>query len=272
MPEQIPSPPRNLRVRCFEHTDRWLRRVGNFLMAVQEGFWLGCLSPDDLNAITANHFGASQYYKSIEHNMSGFLPWEAPLVERHFRPGSRVLVAGAGAGREILALRRAGYEAQGFECSLSLIEAGREMFDRLREPYNVVACAPDQVPSGPSDCDALIIGWGAYTHIPTKVRRVRFLQALKQRSVRGSPLMLSFFTRKDHSSSESLVDSTAAAVRFVLPWRKERFEAGDRLEWSRYVHRFTRQELEAELTEAGFSPAHYAQDSDFSGHAIAFGN
>lgn len=34
-----------------------------------------------------------------------------------------MLIAGAGAGREILALREAGYEAKGFECGLPLIRA-----------------------------------------------------------------------------------------------------------------------------------------------------
>lgn len=268
---QIVLARRRFRVRCFEHADRWFTRLGKLLAAVHEGFWLGYLSANDLNAITADHFEASQFYQSTEHNLSGFLPWEAPLVERYFQPGLRLLIAGAGAGREILALRKAGYEAEGFECSLPLIRAGQEIFDRLGERYDVVACAPDAVPAGPPDSDGLIVGWGAYTHIPTKARRVTFLQALKKRSVPGSPLILSFFTRNNRSMADNVLDHTATAVGFVLRARKESFEAGDRLEWGRYVHRFTRQELEAELTEAGFSPAYYGQDSDFSAHAVAFG-
>jgi hypothetical protein len=254
--EQTLSPRRTFRVRCFENTDRWFTRVGRLLAAVHEGFWLGCLSADDLNAITSSHFDASQLYKSTAHNLSGFMSWEASLVERYFQPGSRVLVAAAGAGREILALRKAGHEAEGFECSLPLVRAGKEIFDRLGERYSVVASAPDSVPSGPADYDALVLGWSAYTHIPTKVRRVAFLEALKCRSVPGSPLMLSFFTRRGRSSSDRTVDGTAAAARFLFRGRKDRFEPGDRLEWSRYVHRFTQRELEAELEDGGFSPAY----------------
>ena len=103
---------------------------------------------------------------------------------------------------------------------MPLIRAGQEIFDRLSERYDIVACAPDSVPGGPPDYDGLIVGWGAYTHIPTRVRRVAFLQALKQRSVSGSPLMLSFFTRDDASLSNTILDRTAIAVRFVLQVRK----------------------------------------------------
>ena len=191
------------------------------------------------------------------------------MLERHFRKGSRILVAGAGAGREILALRKAGYEAEGFECSVPLIRAGQEIFNRLGEPFCIIPCEPDTVPSGLPTYDALIVGWGAYTHIPTKVRRVTFLQALRQRSVPGSPLMVSFFTREAGSALNSIVQRTAAVSGFLLRGRNRPFEAGDRIEWSRYVHRFTRRELEAELEAGGFSLEYYEEDSDSSAHAVA---
>ena len=162
--EQIAGARRRFRVRCFKYADRWFARIGKLLSAVHEGFWLGYLSADDLNAITADHFSASQLYKSREHNLSGFLPWEAPLIERYFQRGCKILIAGAGAGREVLALRKAGYEAEGFECSLPLIRAGQEIFDHLGERYDIITCAPDAVPSGTPDYDGLIVGW---VHIRT---------------------------------------------------------------------------------------------------------
>lgn len=69
--------------------------------------------------------------------------------------------------------------------------------------------------------------------------------------------------------SDIVLDRTAMTVRFVLQAREEIFEVGDHLEWSRYVHRFTQEELHAELTEAGFTLACYGQDSDCSAHAVA---
>jgi hypothetical protein len=268
--ERIASRARTFRVRCFGHADRWFNLLARVMTGLHEGFWLGCLSGDDLNTVTAEHFGKSRFYRSTEHNLSGFFNWEAPLLERHIRQGSRILVAAAGAGREILALRKAGFYAEGFECNLPLVSAGQEIFERLGEANHIIPCAADSVPPGPQTYDALIIGWSAYTHIPTKIRRISFLQALRQRAVPGSPLIVSFFTRNEHSPIENVVYRTGATVRFLLRGRKEPLEPGDHLEWSRYVHRFTRGELEAELRSAGFSVAHYGEDSETSAYAVGY--
>lgn len=101
-----------------------------------------------LNAITGEHYAVSRESASTERNHRGFFDWELRAVNRYFPPGSRVLVAAAGGGREVLALRRAGYQAQGFECNPALVEASRVMFAELGEPDGVTLCPPDQVPAG----------------------------------------------------------------------------------------------------------------------------
>lgn len=50
------SPVRRSRVKSFDLADRWLNRLGRFANAMHEGFWLGCLNADELNAVTAEHF------------------------------------------------------------------------------------------------------------------------------------------------------------------------------------------------------------------------
>jgi hypothetical protein len=114
---------RRRRVRCFKTADGWYNRFVRLASVLHEGFWLGCLSTEDLNAITASHYQESREYPSEEHNLRGFFDWEASALGRYFRPGSRILVAAAGGGREVLALRRAGYEAEGLECSAALVGA-----------------------------------------------------------------------------------------------------------------------------------------------------
>jgi hypothetical protein len=256
---------RKFRTQCFEHADRWFNRFVELMKALQEGFWLGCLSADDLNAVTAKHFDESQFYASTEHNLSGFFNWEPPLLDRYFRPGSRILVAAGGAGREIIALRKIGFDAEGFECSLPLVHAGRKMFDQLGESKYVTHCPPDSVPAGPPIYDGLIVGWSAYTHIPTKPRRIAFIQALRQRARPHSPLLISFFTRQTHAY-DAVAYRTATLSRFFLRGNKE-LDPGDHIEWGRYVHRFTRDEVEAELKTAGFGVAHYSEENG-AGQAV----
>jgi hypothetical protein len=228
-------PARKFRIKCFDHADRWFKRVVGVMTAVHEGVWLGCLSADDLNAVTAKHFDESQFYASKAHNVSGFSDWESPLLDRYFR-------------------RKVGFDAEGFECSLPLVRASQEIFGQLGESKYVTYCPPDTVPSGLPVYDGLIVGWSAYTHIPTTLRRIAFLQALRQRALPHSPLLISFFTRLP-DSRDDLVYRTARLCRFFGD--RELLSLGDHLEWRRYVHRFARDELEAELRTAGFRIEHY---------------
>jgi hypothetical protein len=258
--EQVDQHAPEFRVRCFEEADRWFTRLVRLMTALHEGFWLGCLSADGLNRVTVGHFGKSQYFASKEHNLSGLFDWEVPVIDRYFRRGSRILVAGAGAGREVLALRKEGFDADGFECSLPLILASQRIFDELGESKHLVHCAPDDVPPGPAIYDGVIVGWGVYAYIPTRLRRILFLQSLRERARPHSPLLISFFAERSGSWDESVVYRTAALTRLLLGGRKEPLELGDHLEDGRYFHRFTRDEMEEELKTAGFRLAHYAED------------
>jgi len=260
--EENIRPVRRSRVKGFDLADRWVNRLGRFASAMHEGFWLGRLNADELNAVTAEHFDQSQYYASTEHNLSGFFGWEKSVVDQFFRRGSRILVAGAGGGREVLALRKAGFDAEGFECSVPLVRASEQIFDRLGESRYVTLCEPDRVPQGPRIYDGLVVGWTVYTHIPTTARRVAFLQALNERALSNSPLLVSYFARHGRASDDVLVHRTAKLWRLLLRGRKEPLEMGDRINYARFVHSFTSDEVEAELRAAGFRSAHHGAEGD----------
>src|SRR5260370_14730923 len=84
---------RRSRVKYFDLADRSLNRLVRFTNAMHEGFWLGCLNADELNAVTAEHFDQSKYYASTEHNLSGFFGWEKSVLDRFFRRRSRIVGA-----------------------------------------------------------------------------------------------------------------------------------------------------------------------------------
>ena|SRR5581483_2296373 len=256
------------RVKCFLRADRWFNRLVNLERALHKGFWLGCLSPDDFNVITAEAYKTSQHLASAEHIQSGLLDWESCLVGRHFPKGSRILVAAAGAGREVLALRKAGFSAEGFECNLRLLSAAQKAFEEARESSFVAFCPPDTVPPGPQIYDGLLVGWGGYTHIPARVRRIAFLRALRLRALPQAPIMLSFFTRDGYSRYDAISYHTAKVFRILSRAGGEALEPGDDLDWSQYVHRFLPSEVEQELKTAGFRIVHYKEGGG-AGQAVA---
>jgi hypothetical protein len=256
---------RQRRLRYFKRADSWCNRFVKLLLGVHEGLWLGYLSIDELNAITAEHYGRSNESASQEHNMRGLFDWELRAVNRYFPPGSHVLVAAAGGGREVLALRRAGYTAEGFECNPALMEAGNAMLKELGMPRCITLSPPDRVPPGLNMYGGVVVGWCAYTHVPTRARRVEFLSALRGRISPGSPVLLSFFTRGGDSRYDAVVYRMATLTRSVVRARREPIELGDHLNWS-YSRWFTRAEIEAELREAGMRLVHFGEVGD--GHAV----
>jgi hypothetical protein len=253
------------RVRWFKQADQWFTRWISIAGALHEGFWLGCLRPDDLDAITAGHYGQSLEYASAEHNQRGLFDWERVVVEQYFQPGSRILVAAAGGGREVLALRRAGFQAEGFDCSPTLVQAADAIFNRLGEPRGVTLCPSGEVPSGPALYRGLVVGWSGYTHIPARQRRIAFLQQLRNRALPGTPVLVSFFPREGSSRSETLIYRIARISRVLFRKRKEQPELGDHLGWC-FSHTFTREDIEAELQAAGFRPVFYSEIGE--GHAV----
>ena len=259
--QQKLAPP-SFRAKAFAVADRWFHRLVNLEKALYKGFWLGCLGPDDRNAVTTACYRGSRNILSAEYIQSGLFEWEASLVERYFLKGSRILVAAAGTGREILALRKAGFSAEGFECNLNLVAAGHKVFQQIGEKNGIAFCPPDDVPQGPRIYEGLIVGWGGYMHIPTRLRRIRFLQALRKRALPQCPLLISVFIRSRSSRYDTITWRTANMCRLVFRARSKPLEPGDDLDLGYFIHRFSRADLETELNAAGFGMLHYGEDGD----------
>ena len=256
-----------LRVRLYCWIELWTSRIIRLAGAIHEGFWLGCLDAEDLGDIAVHWFGKSKWYNSPEHNLSGFYAWEQEMISKYYRPNSRILVAAAGGGRELIALHRAGFRADGFECTPNLVETSRRALKDFDIPSEVFLCPPNEVPTGLPMYDGLIIGWGAYMLIPGSARRISFLRKLHQMGPPGAPILLSFFVKSGKSRAEALAFRIARTVRFFRGKVKEPLEYGDHLREDGYHHCFDRTELEAELKAGGFRMCHFS-DVEY-GHALA---
>jgi hypothetical protein len=92
-----------------------------------------------------------------------------------------------------------------------------------------------------------------------------FLTELRKRAGPRGPILLSFFTRTEWSPYDDLTYRLARASRFFVGREKELVERGDHLT-SQFIHFFKREELGAELQEAGFTLAYFSEEP--YGHAI----
>ena len=255
----MPPPAPRLRVRVYLLLDRWLQGWVRLLGILHEGFWLGCLDPEDLTAITIRSYQQSRMYNGREHNQSGLFPWERETIDRFFRPSSRILVAASGGGRELIALHRLGFQADGFECTPGLVETSRRLLQELGVPSNVMHCPPNDVPLELTPYDGLIVGWTAYTHISGSDRRIAFLRKLHASVPPEAPILVSFWVREGASPDEGRAFRLAKWFRSLRGRRAEPLEPGDHVTDRGYHHCFAKAEIEAEFKAGGFRMCHYSQ-------------
>jgi hypothetical protein len=113
--------------------------------------------------------------------------------------------------------------------------------------------------------DGVVIGWGSYMLVRGRQRRIELLRALRTRARPEAPFLLSFFTRRGTPRALRMIARIGNLVASL--GRRDRVEVGDDLTPD-FVHRFTPQEIRAEVCEAGLEPRFYG-DTDY-GHAVAF--
>jgi SAM-dependent methyltransferase len=237
--------------------------------------WLGVLDNRDLNAVTAvgyNHSG----FETKEHNSMGLWEWEEAIVDQIFDNCRTLLVAAAGGGRETIALAKKGFHVTAFDSSDALTSACRTNISRAKVGAVILDAEPDKVPEGLKIYDGLIVGRGAYHHIPGQQTRIRFLQMCRNHLAPGAPIFLDdFHVLKAHSYGSSIVANIARFVRW-LRRSPDSIDFGDHLNSVNYYHRFRRDEIEFELNESGFRLGLYAETPWPHGegvkmvHAIAY--
>jgi len=226
------------------------------LKAGHQAIWLGMLDAKALNEVTNASYMPSSGFGSQEHNLMGFYPWEDDVIRRFFSRCQTVLVAGAGGGREVIALAKRGIKVTAFDCSKYLTNACRNNLKESHLSALVLISLPDAVAESLDSYEGLVVGRGVYHHIPGRKKRIHFLQQCRKHLKPGAPVFLSdFFTRPQRSPGLQCIRSIAQFVRWIRR-SHESVELGDSLTTA-FQHLFIPHEIESELAEAGFKLEHY---------------
>jgi hypothetical protein len=257
------------------HTYLWSQglkaRLIGLIQSLFTGFWLGILSRSDLDSVDDAYYvgvGGKQKgpidYANTEYNKRGLFEWERRAVEEYFPAGGSIALMAAGGGREVLALRRMSYRVEAWECQPELVAAANDLLVGEGFEPSVTYAPRNTVPAGTTKYDGLIIGWSTYTLVPGRNRRIALLRELRSRVEEGSPILLSFFTRRSGETQLRITAAVGNLGRRLL--RRERLDLGDSLE-PNFVHRFLEEELASELAAAGFELKSFAVAP--YGHAVA---
>jgi hypothetical protein len=257
--------------RIYFTVQRFQLRVVSAAWAISTGIWLGVLSRSALDAIDDMYYLGSvgkqsspKDFRGDEHNRRGLWEWEREVIEGYFGRKGRLAVLGAGGGREVLALKRLGFEVDGWECQEEFVSAANRVLTAEGFEPTVAVVPRDSCPPGDPSYSGIIIGWGAYTNVRGSQKRNALLRAIRERLFEGSPILLSFFSRDPAALRFHLTAKVANLVRRLA--RQETVELGDFLA-PNYVHYFTESQLRCELEAAGLTLVMY-RAQPFA-HAVA---
>jgi len=154
-------------------------------------FWLGILNKENLHLVDEYYYSKLwKKYSTDDYNKAGLYNWEKKAINKYFKKCKRLLVAGAGAGREILALYHMGFDdIDGFECNPKLVEFGNELLKNEKINATIHHVPHDQCPNDSKIYDGIIIGWGTYMLIQGKNNRIAFLRKLRDKARDHSPIL-----------------------------------------------------------------------------------
>jgi hypothetical protein len=254
-----------LTLKLYKRTYQLLSKLHTLLNAVFAGVWLGILDRQVLHLANRLFFDDDSMYWDEEYNRSGFFNWEEKTISKYFSSCQSILVAGAGGGREIYALHQQGYQADGFECHPQFVEYANKFLKQEGIDSQVILAPRDLCPDSERFYDGAIIGWGAYTNIQGRQKRIEFLQQMRSHLEPGNPILLSFFPRSSDSAFYKLIALIANVISKLR--NAEPIELGDSLFPHRiFVHYFNKIEIEQELEKAGFKLELY-RDQEY-GYAV----
>lgn len=222
------------------------------------GAWLGVMGRETLALLDASYYsthreaveGRALKYSDTAHIRSGLSEWEASALRTYFPPGGRLVITGAGAGREVLGAFELGFETVGFEPHTGLRDAGNAVLVAEGHHDALRRCDRDHFPTEVASADAVVVGWGSYSHIPGADRRVAFLRDARHVLTTGSPMLVSFWMLPGKERYLRAVRSAARVGRWLTGG--EKVELGDLLS-PMFVHCFSEGQIRDECAAAGFA-------------------
>lgn len=170
----------------------------NALRSAAEGFFTHALTRPDKHALSAALYDQAPWFEG-----DALFDWERRWFDAQLPTApARLLIGGAGSGREALSLVERGYDVDLFDPVPAMVErarrrleargwAGRAFvsdYERLHE--RLEAARDDEA----LKYDAVLLGWGSFTHVLGPEHRRRTLLTLDGLCAHG-PLLLSYWGR-----------------------------------------------------------------------------
>jgi SAM-dependent methyltransferase len=209
----------------------------------------GVLTKRELGRASAGRwsdFGIDETYV-----MSGLFTWEENFYFRFLKPDDHVLIVGAGSGRDLIGLRKAGVNADGLEPSETAVGLARTMCAKagVQADFHTGWIETATIPE---KYDVFIFSWYCYSYICDRATRVGALRGASKHLAPGGRIILSYtvtepVTRFLPRAVAERVGRVTGTDWSPLPTDIIMFEHGG----LHFEHQFLPGEIESEVLEAG---------------------
>lgn len=188
----------------------------------------------------------------------GLTKWEREIFDDWFPADGPVVVAGCGAGREMIALAEIGYQPHGFDLIPAAVEhANRNLVERGLTGRAVTADAAD-FPFDGGPYAGIFFSWYVYSYICPRARRIVVLKRLAQALRDDGCVALVLASPRGPRGGPTLQVARWVARLTgnpVLPEEGDSLDPG--LQW---IHVATREELADEARVAGLQLVDWIPD------------
>ena len=241
------------RLLAFVH--RAVTRANRLPLAVAGGL----MTPRDRRAWQQRLWsGDAACYAEEERVSFGLTQWEKEIVARWFPSAGTVVVAGCGAGREMIAFAELGYQVEGFDLIPAAVEhAGRNLAERGLTGRAVTADATDFAFDG-GPYAAILFSWYVYSYVCPRAKRIVVLQRLRDAlSVDGCAALMLASPVAPRGGPTLRVAQWVARITGnpALPEEGDWLEPG--LQW---IHVTTREEMSQEAHDSGLKLVDWVPD------------
>jgi SAM-dependent methyltransferase len=236
-----------------------LDRLGSLfyqLSNMLHGFLPALLSPTQLQGLMNEHYGRVYtegfFADSLDFQQDGLHRWEKEILDRYHINSGRMLVLGAGWGREAIAIAQRGVRVVGIEVNAIAARTARQRAKTMGVPAVFLQADLLKLPTDREWFDCVLLSQHMYSAIAGKSQRQAWLANLRRVLTPNGRVILSFLPERPPASRLRTARRRLTMMLARLPGANSGYQIGDHCDGGHFLHWFQDEvEIRSELVGAG---------------------
>jgi len=242
-----------------------LLRISRYSERLSRALACASFTPEELRALQVAEWEA--FAEQGAYSDHRLFDWEEDLFARHVLPHDRILVVGAGTGRDVFPLLSAGHPVTALDIAPRALRTLQERARSAGREVATIHASIDAADLAPSAFDVIVFSWFCFSYLMGAGNRLKALERSRDALRPGGRILISYQLRAGRELSAPRPSTLGASLARWLGGTEP--EPGDVVNMvgpaSRpsvfRSHSFTPDEAEAEAREAGLAIAAHGQTS-----------